>query len=192
MLTDRYGLTLSTTSHRRARCLRGRCGPSAHRLSRCQPRPSIVRSRPIQGSPWPISARRAPCSSQSIFPPCGTFSPQPSPQRGRVRPAISAISKSFAACSLRPTRAALAATPHPCETWPRDALVLSLAANQGGLIGMSGLAGREQDLVDFLGRLLPITAMTGGSRVITAWRCRNSASMTRRVRDRALLGAGPA
>ncbi len=28
------------------------------------------------------------------------------------------------------------------QTWPRDALVLSLAANQGGLIGMSGLSGR--------------------------------------------------
>lgn len=49
--------------------------------------------------------------------------------------------------------AALAALRSHVETWPRDALVLSLAANQGGLIGMSGLAGREQDLVDFLGRL---------------------------------------
>jgi len=36
------------------------------------------------------------------------------------------------------------------ETWPRDALVLSLAANQGGLIGMSGLSGREQELANFL------------------------------------------
>src|SRR4029450_12527002 len=31
------------------------------------------------------------------------------------------------------------------ETWPRDALVLSLAANQGGLIGMAGLASRARD-----------------------------------------------
>src|SRR4030095_16294759 len=38
---------------------------------------------------------------------------------------------------------------------PLDALVLSLAANQGGLIGMSGLPGREQDLVDFLDQLAP-------------------------------------
>ena len=50
---------------------------------------------------------------------------------------------------------ALAAVRTHLETWPRDALVLSLAANQGGLIGMSGLSGREQDLVDFLGRLAP-------------------------------------
>ena len=46
--------------------------------------------------------------------------------------------------------AALAALRAHVETWPRDALVLSLAANQGGLIGMSGLSGREQGLVDFL------------------------------------------
>jgi len=53
------------------------------------------------------------------------------------------------------TVAALAAIRAHVETWPRDALILSLAANQGGLIGMSGLPGREQDLVDFLARLAP-------------------------------------
>lgn len=51
--------------------------------------------------------------------------------------------------------AALAALRAHVQTWPRDALVLSLAANQGGLIGMSGLSGREQDLADFLDRLAP-------------------------------------
>lgn len=51
--------------------------------------------------------------------------------------------------------AALAAIRVHVKTWPRDALVLSLAANQGGLIGMSGLPGREQDLVDFLDPLAP-------------------------------------
>ena len=51
--------------------------------------------------------------------------------------------------------AALAAVRTHLDTWPRDALVLSLAANQGGLIGMSGLSGREQDLADFLTRLAP-------------------------------------
>lgn len=51
--------------------------------------------------------------------------------------------------------AALAALRAHVQTWPRDALVLSLAANQGGLIGMSGLSGREQDLADFLDGLAP-------------------------------------
>ena len=49
--------------------------------------------------------------------------------------------------------AALTAIRAHMQSWPRDALVLSLAANQGGLIGMSGLAGREQDLADFMGHL---------------------------------------
>ena len=51
--------------------------------------------------------------------------------------------------------AALAAIRTHVATWPRDALVLSLAANQGGLIGMSGLPGREQGLIDFLEPLAP-------------------------------------
>jgi tetratricopeptide (TPR) repeat protein len=51
--------------------------------------------------------------------------------------------------------AALAAIRVHVDTWPRDAFVLGLAANQGGLIGMSGLPGREQDLADFLDRLAP-------------------------------------
>lgn len=51
--------------------------------------------------------------------------------------------------------AALAAVRAHVQTWPRDALVLSLAANQGGLIGMSGLSGREQDLANFLDGLAP-------------------------------------
>lgn len=51
--------------------------------------------------------------------------------------------------------AALAAIRTHTQTWPRDALVLSLAANQGGLIGMSGRSGREEDLAAFLGGLAP-------------------------------------
>ncbi len=50
---------------------------------------------------------------------------------------------------------ALAALRAHVKTWPRDVLILSLAANQGGLIGMCGLAGREQDLVEFLGGFAP-------------------------------------
>ena len=49
--------------------------------------------------------------------------------------------------------AALTAIRAHLAVWPRDALVLSLTANQGGLIGMSGLSGREQELATFLGGL---------------------------------------
>jgi tetratricopeptide (TPR) repeat protein len=51
--------------------------------------------------------------------------------------------------------AALAAVRRHVATWPRDALVVSIAANQNGLIGTSGRAGREQDQLDFLAALAP-------------------------------------
>ena len=51
--------------------------------------------------------------------------------------------------------AALAAVRKHVATWPRDALVAGLAANQTGLIGMSGHAGREQEQLDFLAALAP-------------------------------------
>jgi hypothetical protein len=77
--------------------------------------------------------------------------------------------------------AALAAIRVHVGTWPRDALVLSLAANQGGLIGMSGLPGREQALSIFSTGSPCNTARIGGSRPTTAWRYRKSASTTRRA-----------
>jgi tetratricopeptide (TPR) repeat protein len=51
--------------------------------------------------------------------------------------------------------AALAAVWKHVARWPRDALVASTAANQTGLIGTSGRAGREQDQLDFLAALAP-------------------------------------
>ena len=51
--------------------------------------------------------------------------------------------------------AALAAVRRHVATWPRDALVAGLAANQTGLIGISGHAGREQEQLDFLAALAP-------------------------------------
>lgn len=51
--------------------------------------------------------------------------------------------------------AALANVRSHVATWPRDALVLSITANQIGLFGMSGRRGREQELADFLDSLAP-------------------------------------
>jgi len=51
--------------------------------------------------------------------------------------------------------ASLAAVRRHVATWPRDALVAGLAANQTGLIGTSGHAGREQEQLDFLAALAP-------------------------------------
>ncbi len=51
--------------------------------------------------------------------------------------------------------AALAAVRAHVGEWPRDAVVASTAANQTGLIGISGRAGRERDQLDFLASLAP-------------------------------------
>ena len=41
------------------------------------------------------------------------------------------------------------------DEWPRDALVAQMSTSVFGLIGFSGLIGREQDLLDFTERLFP-------------------------------------
>jgi hypothetical protein len=46
--------------------------------------------------------------------------------------------------------AAFAAVRDHLKAWPHDALVLSTNTNQLGLIGLSGRAGREQELAEFL------------------------------------------
>ncbi len=51
--------------------------------------------------------------------------------------------------------AALAAVRTHLAEWPRDAMVASTAANQTGLIAISGRATREQDLVEYLASLAP-------------------------------------
>jgi tetratricopeptide (TPR) repeat protein len=51
--------------------------------------------------------------------------------------------------------AALAAVRAHVGRWPRDAVVVSTAANPTGLIGMSGQAERERDQLDFLASLAP-------------------------------------
>jgi tetratricopeptide (TPR) repeat protein len=51
--------------------------------------------------------------------------------------------------------AALDAVRRHVAAWPRDAMVVSLAASPTGLIGISGVAGREQEQLDFLAALAP-------------------------------------
>jgi tetratricopeptide (TPR) repeat protein len=51
--------------------------------------------------------------------------------------------------------AALAAVRAHVAEWPRDALVAATAANQTGLIAVSGRPAREQELVEFLAALAP-------------------------------------
>ena len=54
----------------------------------------------------------------------------------------------------RPTDAFAAVSAHT-DRWPTDAMVLATTANQLGLIGISGRAGRVAELAAFLDRLAP-------------------------------------
>src|SRR5205807_5350261 len=51
--------------------------------------------------------------------------------------------------------AALSAVHAHLDAWPRDALVLGTTAFTNGLIGSSGRAGQKRALLDLLGRLAP-------------------------------------
>jgi len=53
------------------------------------------------------------------------------------------------------TQAALSALAAHLDAWPRDALVLATAAFTNGLIGSSGRAGQKRMLLEFLERLAP-------------------------------------
>jgi Flp pilus assembly protein TadD len=53
------------------------------------------------------------------------------------------------------TRAARAALPAHLNAWPRDVLVLSTAAFTSGLIGSSGIVGQKRMLLDMLDQLAP-------------------------------------
>ena len=54
----------------------------------------------------------------------------------------------------KPTEALEAVRAHVAQ-WPRDALVATTAANQTGLIAISGRAAREQEQLDYLAALAP-------------------------------------
>lgn len=54
-----------------------------------------------------------------------------------------------------PPGAAFAQVRQHVSRWLRDAFIVATSANQNGLIGMSGIAGREQQQLDFLAALAP-------------------------------------
>ena len=154
MLTDRYGLAVSTTvAAARDAYVEGvdllltvypGAAASFDRAIAADPGfalPHIGKARAFQLAGNLAAMRESLATAQSLG---GGGS-------ARERSHIDVFRHLFAGQAV----AALAAIRVHVDTWPRDALVLSLAANQGGLIGMSGLAGREQGLVDFLEPLAP-------------------------------------
>ena len=61
----------------------------------------------------------------------------------------------FGLLAMGDTEAALSALPTHLNTWPRDVLVLSTTAFTNGLIGNSGRAGQKRALLDLLESLSP-------------------------------------
>jgi len=154
MLTDRYGLAVSTTvAAARDAYVEGvdllltvypGAAASFDRAIAADPGfalPHIGKARAFQLAGNLAAMRESLATAQSLG---GGGS-------ARERSHIDVFRHLFAGQAV----AALAAIRVHVDTWPRDALVLSLAANQGGLIGMSGLPGREEGLVDFLEPLAP-------------------------------------
>ena len=154
MLTDRYGLPLSTSSA----AARDAYVEGVDLLLTVYPGAAAAFDRAIAADPafalaYLGRARAAQLAGkpEAMRTDLGTASSLAEGLSARERSQIEVFLPLFAGQPV----AALAAIRAHVQTWPRDALVLSLAANQGGLIGMSGLSGREQDLADFLDGLAP-------------------------------------
>jgi hypothetical protein len=77
------------------------------------------------------------------------------------------------------TEAAIAALYAHLAAWPRDALVVSVAVNPNGLIGASGRIGQKHQIAELMDGLLRITARISGSPRITRWRCPRTGSSRR-------------
>ena len=64
----------------------------------------------------------------------------------------------FSCCELilsRQSQKARAAVDKHVSEWPRDAMIAQMNTSVFGLIGFSGKAGREADLLEYTGKLLP-------------------------------------
>lgn len=154
MLTDRYGLPLSTT----VAAARDAYVEGVDLLLTVYPGAAAAFDRAIAADPGfalaHVGKARASQLATNLAAMRECFAAADSLSEGcsaREQSHMNVFRHLFAGQAV----AALAAIRTHVATWPRDALVLSLAANQGGLIGMSGLPGREQGLIDFLEPLAP-------------------------------------
>ncbi|WP_207538086.1 tetratricopeptide repeat protein [Sabulicella rubraurantiaca] len=155
MLTDRYGLPLSTTSpEARDAYVEGcdillRMYPGAaeafERASLADPDFALAhagRARALQLAGNIAEARDAIAAARGVL---GRKASD------RDRSHVEVIDRLLGG---KPAFSLEALRRHAVD-WPRDAVAVSLAANQTGLIGISGSATREQDQLDFLAMLEP-------------------------------------
>ena len=178
MLTDRYDLPLSTTS------------PAARDayVQGCEARLTMY--------PGAIEAFDRAIAADPAFAVAHAAKAHALLERGDAaasREAIAAANAVTAGLSARETshiaffalliagntQAALAALPAHLDAWPHDTMVLGTTAFTNGLIGKAPVApARNACCWPCWTASLFITATTGGSPPITAWRCPRTASTT--------------
>ncbi len=154
MMSDRYGLPISTTSQAASDFY----GEGCHRLLTLYPGALTAFDQAIESDPQFSLAHAARARVLQLM------GDVPSAQTAAMQAEDLAVGqtereKSHAGVFVhlvngRPADALTAVREHVMH-WPRDAVVASTAANQTGLIGTSGRAGREQDQLDFLASLAP-------------------------------------
>ena len=154
MLADRYGLALSTSSP----AARDAYVEGCELLLTLYPGAVAAFDRAIADDPGFALAHAARARALQL----GADMPGAKAAIAAARAASGGLSDReashldvFALLADAKAEAALAALRRHVAQWPRDALVASVAANQTGLIGTSGRAGREQDQLDFLAALAP-------------------------------------
>jgi tetratricopeptide (TPR) repeat protein len=150
MLTDRYGLAVSTTSSvaREAYC------EGCDLLLTLYPGAVAAFDRALSADPGLAAAHIGKARAQQLG--SDALSARASLAAAQALPGASAARdlsqiEVFRFLLAGQSDAAFAAVRAHLDAWPRDALVLSTTSNQIGLIGLSGRAGREQELADFLG-----------------------------------------
>lgn len=154
MLSDRYGLPVSTTSQAAHDSYVDGC----HRLLTLYPGALPAFDQAIESDPHLALAHAARARMLQLM--GDVPGAQAAAARAEELAALqSEREKSHCAVFVhlangRPDAALTAVRAHVAQ-WPRDAVVASTAANQTGLIGTSGRAGREQDQLDFLAALAP-------------------------------------
>jgi hypothetical protein len=154
MLTDRYGLLLSTTSSAARDAYLDGCEakltmyPGRSRLS-------IAPSPPTLALPLPIPPSHTRCWSAATrrWHACQWRWPIPSP--AACPPGKRSHVAFFDLLVAGETEAALSALSAHLYEWPRDVLVLATTAFTNGLIGSSGRAGQKRAVLDLLERLAP-------------------------------------
>jgi hypothetical protein len=154
MLTDRYGLVLSTTSSAARDAYAEGCDakltmyPGAieafDRAIAADPGFALAhaaKAHALQERGEAAAARASMATANSL-------------RVGLSEREVSHIAF-FGLLAVGDTEAALSALPTHLNTWPRDVLVLSTTAFTNGLIGNSGRAGQKRALLDLLERLAP-------------------------------------